>query len=150
SSGATGMRSCCGTLRGRRTGILIRSRGAERPTMRIGLTYDLRDDYLKLGYDEQQVAEFDRADTIVALEKALRALGHKPVRVGRLQSLTERLGAGERWDLVFNIAEGLSSAGIAREAHVPSLLDLHGIPYTFSDPLVCTLTLHKAMCKLAV
>jgi D-alanine-D-alanine ligase len=118
--------------------------------MRIGLTYDLRDDYLKLGFDEQQVAEFDRADTIVALEKALRRLGHRPDRIGRVQSLLERLARGDRWDLVFNIAEGLSTAGIGRESQVPLLLDLHGITYTFSDPLVCALTLHKGLCKLAV
>lgn len=120
--------------------------------MRIGLTYDLRDDYLKLGFGEQDVAEFDRADTISALERALRALGHKPVRIGQVRNLADRLasGKGESWDLIFNIAEGLSAAGIAREAQVPTLLDLHGIPYTFSDPMVCSLTLHKAMCKLAV
>jgi D-alanine-D-alanine ligase len=118
--------------------------------MRIGLTYDLRDDYLKLGFDDQQVAEFDRADTIASLEKALRMLGHRPDRIGRVQVLIDRLAKGERWDLVFNIAEGLSAAGIGRESQVPLLLDLHGIPYTFSDPLVCALTLQKAVCKLAV
>jgi D-alanine-D-alanine ligase len=30
---------------------------------------------------------------------------------------------------------------------VPALLDAHRIPYTFSDPLVCALTLHKAVAK---
>ncbi|MEX2218197.1 MAG: hypothetical protein WD749_05500 [Phycisphaerales bacterium] len=118
--------------------------------MRIGLTYDLRDDYLRLGYDEQQVAEFDREDTIVALEKAVRKLGHRPDRIGRVQSLLRRLADGERWDLVFNLAEGLSHTGIGREAQVPTILDLHGIPYTFSDPLVSSLTLHKGMCKRVV
>ncbi len=118
--------------------------------MRIGLTYDLRDDYLKLGFDEQQVAEFDRADTIVAIEKALRAMGHKPDRIGHVQHLLRRLAKGDRWDLVFNIAEGVSNTGIGREAQVPTLLDLHGIPYVFSDPLVCSLTLHKGVTKRIV
>jgi len=118
--------------------------------MRIGLTYDLRDDYLKLGYDEQQVAEFDRADTIDALEGAIRALGHHTDRIGRAGALLERLIAGDRWDLVFNIAEGSSSAGIGREAQVPILLDLHGIPYVFADPLVCCLSLHKGMTKRVI
>lgn len=118
--------------------------------MRIGLTYDLRDDYLKLGYDDQQVAEFDRADTIDALESALRSLGHEPDRIGRVGALLERLAAGARWDLVFNIAEGVSTTGIGREAQVPILLDLHNIPYVFADPLVCCLSLHKGMTKRVI
>ncbi len=118
--------------------------------MKIGLTYDLRDDYLRLGFHEHEVAEFDRVDTIEALEDALRSLGHRPERIGCVGALLERLAAGERWDLVFNIAEGKSSTGIGREAQVPTLLDLHGIPYTFSDPLVCALTLHKAVTKRVV
>jgi D-alanine-D-alanine ligase len=118
--------------------------------MRIGLTYDLRQDYLKLGYDEQQVAEFDSPETIQAIERALAALGHSTVRIGRVAELIRRLEKGQRWDLVFNIAEGLSSTGIAREAQVPALLDLYGVPYTFSDPLVCALTLHKAVTKRLV
>ncbi len=53
--------------------------------------------------------------------------------------------AGERWDIVFNICEGLH--GPAREAQVPALLDAYQIPYVFSDALVCALTLHKGMTK---
>jgi D-alanine-D-alanine ligase len=118
--------------------------------MRIGLTYDLRDDYDRLGFDAQQVAEFDRADTIDAIEAALHSLGHATDRIGHVGNLLERLRAGDRWDLVLNIAEGLSSTGIGREAQVPVLLDLYGIPYVFSDPLVCTLSLHKGMTKRVV
>ena len=43
------------------------------------------------------------------------------------------------------IAEGMH--GIGREAQVPALLDLYRIPYTFSDPLVMSLALHKGMTK---
>jgi D-alanine-D-alanine ligase len=116
--------------------------------MRIGLTYDLRDDYLKLGFDEQQTAEFDRADTIDGLAAAITAMGHQPDRIGNVRHLLDRLASGDRWDLVFNIAEGMT--GIAREAQVPMLLDLHSIPYVFSDPLVCALTLHKGLTKRVV
>lgn len=116
--------------------------------MRIGLTYDLRDDYLAEGYGEVETAEFDRHDTIDALEGALRSLGHATDRVGHLRRLVARLAAGDRWDLVFNIAEGLR--GLGREAAVPALLEAYDIPYTFSDPLVCALTLHKGMAKRVV
>jgi D-alanine-D-alanine ligase len=116
--------------------------------MRIGLTYDLRAEYLAAGYGEEETAEFDREETIDLLEQAIRELGHETVRVGSGQALVGRLAAGERWDLVFNIAEGLR--GVGREAQVPAILDLFGIPYTFSDPLVMALTLHKGMTKRVI
>ncbi|HNQ23283.1 MAG TPA: D-alanine--D-alanine ligase [Phycisphaerae bacterium] len=111
----------------------------------VGLTYDLRDDYLAAGYGEEETAEFDRPETIDAIEAALRELGYRTERIGHVRQLVDRLARGERWDLVFNIAEGLR--GVSREAQVPSILEAFDIPYTFSDPLICALTLHKAMTK---
>jgi D-alanine-D-alanine ligase len=116
--------------------------------MRIGITYDLRVEYLAAGFSEEETAEFDREDTIVAIWQALKDLGHEVDRIGNVKNLISRLVAGERWDMVFNIAEGMG--GFGREAQVPALLDAHNIPYTFSDPLVLTLTLHKAMTKRVV
>jgi D-alanine-D-alanine ligase len=116
--------------------------------MRIGLTYDLRSEYLALGYSEDETAEFDRDETISGIEGALRRLGHETDRIGHIRRLVARLAEGHRWDLVFNIAEGLN--GIGREAQVPALLDAYGIPYTFSDPLVMSLTLHKGMTKRVI
>jgi len=113
--------------------------------MKVGITYDLRDDYLKEGYSYEETAEFDRVDTIEGIEKALTALGHTTDRIGNVKQLVTRLAAGDRWDLVFNIAEGMY--GIGREAVVPALLDAYRIPYTFSDPLILALTLHKGMTK---
>ncbi len=116
--------------------------------MRIGLTYDLRSEYLALGYSEDETAEFDRDETIAAIEASLRRLGHDTERIGHVQRLVERLAQGNRWELVFNIAEGIR--GIGREAQVPAVLDAYGIPYTFSDPLVMSLTLHKGMTKRVI
>ena len=116
--------------------------------MIIGLTYDLRSEYLAMGYSEIDTAEFDRDDTIYAIEDALASLGHEADRIGNGRRLIQRLAKGDRWDLVFNIAEGLN--GIGREAQVPAILDLYDIPYTFSDPMVMGLTLHKGMTKRVV
>jgi len=116
--------------------------------MRIGLTYDLRAEYLAEGYGEEETAEFDRGETIDALENAVRQLGHQPDRIGHARQLIARLAAGDRWDLVLNIAEGLH--GLGREAQVPAILDVYRIPYTFSDPLVTALCLHKGLTKLVV
>ena len=113
--------------------------------MKIGITYDLRDEYLALGFSEEETAEFDKPETIEALEQALQALGYETVRIGNVRSLVTCLAAGERWDLVFNLAEGLS--GFGRESVVPALLEAFHIPCTFSDPAVLSLTLHKGMTK---
>jgi len=116
--------------------------------MRVGLTYDLRTEYLAAGFGEEETAEFDRPDTVEAIEHALASLGHHPVRIGHVRQLVDRLARGERWDLVFNFAEGMH--GVGREAQVPAVLDAYQIPYTFSDPLVMALSLHKGMTKQVV
>jgi D-alanine-D-alanine ligase len=113
--------------------------------MRIGVTYDLRSDYLAMGYSEEETAEFDSETTVAALCDALRELGFVPDKIGNVRRLTERLALGERWDGVFNFCEGLR--GVSREAQVPALLEAYDVPYVFSDPLTLALTLDKAMCK---
>lgn len=116
--------------------------------MNIGITYDLRDDYLKEGYGYEETAEFDRVDTIDAIDDALKGLGYVTDRIGNVRHLVGRLASGGTWDLVFNIAEGLH--GVGREALVPALLDAYRIPYSFSDPLVLALTLHKGLTKTVI
>lgn len=116
--------------------------------MTIGLTYDLREDYLKQGFTEEETAEFDKEETIAGLEQALHELGYQTDRIGHAKQLINRLAAGDRWEMVFNICEGLH--GIGREAQVPAILDVFNIPYTFSDPMVLSLTLHKGMTKRVI
>ena len=116
--------------------------------MKIGLTYDLRSDYLNEGFSEEETAEFDKESTIADIERALHHLNYLTERIGNIRHLTTRLVKGDRWDLVFNICEGLY--GIGREAQVPAILDAYNIPYTFSDPLVLALTLHKGMTKRVI
>jgi D-alanine-D-alanine ligase len=116
--------------------------------MKVGITYDLRSEYLGQGYTAEETAEFDSIETIDAIDVALCGLGHETDRIGNVRSLTRRLAAGDRWDLVFNLAEGMY--GFGREAQVPALLDAFVIPYTFSDALVLALALHKGMTKRLV
>jgi len=123
-----------------------RRRQAPRPgRLHLGLVYDLRSDYLREGFTAEQVAEFDSEETIMNLAETLRELGHEVELIGHARALAKRLVAGDRWDLVFNIAEGVS--GRSREAQVPALLEMYSIPCTFSDPLVCAMTLDKALTK---
>jgi D-alanine-D-alanine ligase len=116
--------------------------------MRVALVYDLRDDYRALGFSEEEVAEFDSVETIDQLASALKALGCEAVRVGRGQALAARLGEGERYDIVFSIAEGVK--GRSREAQVPALCELFDQPYLFSDPLAAAACLDKAVAKRLV
>ncbi|HEY3779221.1 MAG TPA: hypothetical protein VGL35_14305 [Rhizomicrobium sp.] len=118
------------------------------PKLRIGITYDLRADYLALGYGEEETAEFDSEITIDALFTALAELGYAPERIGSVRRLCERLSGGERWDCVFNFCEGLK--GMAREAQVPCLLEAYDIPCVFSDPLTLALALDKGLAKRIV
>jgi D-alanine-D-alanine ligase len=117
-------------------------------TLRIALCYDLKSDYLAAGFAPEEVMEFDEEETIAALAGALGQLGHHPERVGRGVELARRLAAGERWDLVFNFAEGVR--GRSREAQVPAVCELFDQPYTFSDPLTCAVTLDKSLAKRLV
>ncbi len=116
--------------------------------MRIGVCYDLRSDYLAMGYSEEETAEFDSEITIDAICDALANQGWQPVKIGGIKKLAEALVNGERWDAVFNFCEGMK--GLAREAQVPTLLDAYEIPYVFSDALTMALTLDKCMTKHVV
>lgn len=113
--------------------------------LKIGLTYDLRDAYLAEGFSEEQTAEFDKSDTIDFLEEAIVKTGASTERIGNARQLVQALAVGKRWDLVFNICEGMY--GAARESQVPAILDVYNIPYTFSDTLVTAYCLDKALTK---
>jgi D-alanine-D-alanine ligase len=116
--------------------------------MRIGVTYDLRKDYIALGYGEEETAEFDSEVTIDALCSALSGMGLTPVKIGNVKKLVARLAKGERFDAVFNFCEGFR--GNARESQVPALLDAYEIPYVFSDAVTLAISLDKGLCKRVV
>lgn len=116
--------------------------------MKVGLTFDLRKHYLERGFTEEETAEFDSEATIGFLEETIKSLGHQVTRIGNIYELTGLLSAGHRWDLVFNVAEGLY--GRSREAQVPAILEAFNILYTFSDPLTLALSLDKAAAKSVI
>jgi uncharacterized protein Smg (DUF494 family) len=59
--------------------------------MFIGLTYDLKSEYLKKGFLPDEVAEFDSEETIEGIESALHKLGHKTERIGNILQLADAL-----------------------------------------------------------
>ena len=114
--------------------------------MKIGITYDLKTDLpasANLPDDFQE--EFDSPVTVQGIATVLRGLGHDVALLGDGRELLERL-LREPPDFVFNIAEG-HGIGRSREARVPAVLEMLGIPYTGSDPLALSVTLDKDCAK---
>jgi D-alanine-D-alanine ligase len=110
--------------------------------MRIGITYDLKaDGAVPAHLPDDFQEEFDSPVTIEAIAAALRGLGHEVELLGDGRGLLERLLA-DPTDLVFNTAEG-QGVGRSREARVPAVLEMLGIPHTGSDPLTLAVTLDK-------
>lgn len=112
---------------------------------RIGFTYDARSEYIKIGLRDEEIAEFDRDDTISLIEESLCNLGYVVDRIGNIHNLLYRFNNKESWNLVFNICEGLY--GSSRESQVPGVLDVYRIPYVFSDSLTLAITLDKSTTK---
>lgn len=89
-------------------------------------------------------AEYDSVDTIYAIKGALEASGYETVLLEADAGLVKTL-PGSGISIAFNIAEGLRGRG--REAEVPALCNLLGIPFTGSDEVALGVSLDKAMCK---
>ena len=118
------------------------ARKKHRDQVRVGFTYNMKRVDSKAGNDAE--AEYDPPETIDAIRAAIESLGHEVVPLEATRELPQRL-AEAKVDLVFNIAEGLS--GRNREAQVPALCELVGIPYTGSDSATLSLALDKALAK---
>src|SRR5947209_5029130 len=117
-----------------------------RDVVRLGLTYNLKPAGAELAVaDNDQFEEFDSVETIEALESAIRAAGHDPIRLGWGLEMLEAMQHAHV-DGVFNIAEGVGGRG--RESQVPAVLEMLGIPCTGSDALAIALTLEKAPAKV--
>jgi D-alanine-D-alanine ligase len=93
----------------------------------------------------EETAEFDKEETITGIEDALHTLGHHIERIGHARKLMQELLVGKRWDIVFNICEGMY--GDSRESLVPALLDAYRIPHVFSGAVTLGISLNKAFAK---
>jgi len=112
-------------------------------TLKVGLTFNIKKKPGPgEGVPEDFYAEFDDEETVDAIAKALR----------RGRCGVEKIEADEeayaklvklKPDIVFNIAEGLR--GESRESHIPSILEMLGVPYTGSGPLTLAISLDKAL-----
>ena len=115
--------------------------------MRVGLAYNVKPSDPPPHLPEDAFEEYDSEETVGHICGAFASLGHEVVRLGAGPGIIDALRKG-RPDIVFNIAEG--EGGRCREAHVPALLEMLGIPYVGSDPLTLCVTLDKPVAKRLV
>ena len=114
-------------------------RAKKSQPIRVGFTYNV-----KRKADGDVEAEWDPPETIIAIANALARQGHIVVHLEATPDLPRVLAEADV-DLIFNIAEGVE--GRNREAQVPALCELLGIPYTGSDSATLAIALDKALGK---
>jgi D-alanine-D-alanine ligase len=119
-----------------------RSGRSKRTSLRVGLAFNMKRIDSNGGDDRE--AEYDAPETILAISRAIESYGHIVVPLEATTDFPWALKASNV-DLVFNIAEGMT--GRNREAQVPSLCELLGVPYTGSDSAALSICLDKALAK---
>ncbi len=115
--------------------------------MRVGLAYNVKPADLPEHLPEDAFEEFDSEATVGHIFDALSRLGHDVLRLPAGPAFLDAVRES-RPDIVFNIAEG--EGGRCREAHVPAVLEMLGLPYVGSDPLTLSVTLDKPVAKKLV
>lgn len=90
------------------------------------------------------LAEYDSEETVEGIADALRTAGHEVIYLEADTTFLDSIRQAQV-DICFNIAEGLR--GDSREAHIPALLEMLGIPYTGSKVLAQAISLDKAATK---
>ncbi len=118
--------------------------------MKIGIAFDLAptDPALRQEGPDDRFEEFDKPETVEAIAEVIRGEGHEVVLLGDGREFLTRVLADPP-DFVFNIAEG-EGVGRCREARVPAVLEMLGIPYSGSDPLTLAACLDKDVARRLV
>ncbi len=108
----------------------------------VGIVYNLKKGSNSAAPDDE--AEYDNLETVLAIQNALMTHGYQAALFEADDMLLEKL-LRQKPKLVFNIAEG--RGGRAREAQIPALLNMLGIPFTGSDETTLCVALDKALSK---
>src|SRR5262249_30990418 len=110
--------------------------------MKVGICFNLKSDApLAPGLPDDHQEEFDSPKTVEEISQVLRGMGHEVVLLGDGRDFLQRVLSSPP-GLVFNFAEGVGISR-SREARVPAVLEMLGIPHTGPDPLTCAVTLDK-------
>lgn len=106
----------------------------------------------KLGIQNKEIYS---TETVQKVANALESGGHN-VRIidgnmhviERLQSFMPSVMEGEKVGIVFNMAYGIQ--GESRYTHIPSMLEMLGVPYVGSTPSGHALALDKVLTKVII
>ncbi|CAN5316008.1 hypothetical protein BH09MYX1_BH09MYX1_67230 [soil metagenome] len=115
---------------------------SRRTSLRVGLAFNMKRIESHEGDDRE--AEYDSPKTIEAITQAIASHGHTVVPLEATADFPRALLTSSV-DVVFNVAEGIR--GRNREAQVPSLCELLGVPYTGSDSATLSICLDKGLSK---
>jgi D-alanine--D-alanine ligase len=120
----------------------------EGNSMELRLIYNLRSGHpgKKDGAPFDVDADWDIPDTISHIKKTLEKVGFNVIDICCDYEIVTKLAVSD--SLVFSICEMVG--GAYREALIPSLCEILGIPYVFSSPDVMVKTLDKNLCNLVV
>ena len=116
--------------------------------MKIGIVCNLKSAVAKNSHTDDFEEEFDSPETMQAIGAVLATKNHQIVYFAESPDLPAAL-IKDRPDFVFNFAEGRGTSR-AREARVPALLEILGIPYSGSDPFTLCVGLDKDVAKKIV
>jgi len=123
----------------------FRPQSRRKPPWRIALVANLKDECDPDSEDPPDAgAEFDRWETIENIAAALESDGHWVYFMQGDHTLPDAF-TNLRPHFCFNIAEGIGGDG--REAQVPALCELMGIPYTASRVVANAISLDKTQTK---
>ncbi|HSQ67300.1 MAG TPA: ATP-grasp domain-containing protein, partial [Polyangiaceae bacterium] len=114
---------------------------ARRTWLKVGLAFNMK--RIGSAADDRE-AEYDPPETIEAITKAIESHGHVVVPLEANADFPRAL-LTSGVDVVFNVAEGIR--GRNREAQVPSLCELLGVPYSGSDSATLSICLDKGLAK---
>lgn len=116
------------------------------------MTYDLKEDVEKALYSssylDDALEEYDAPQTVDAIAAIIESSGHSVIKLGGGKNFLNNI-LRHNVDFVFNIAEGIGNYK-SREAQVPSVLEMLGIPYSGSDPQCLSICLDKPLTKKLV
>jgi len=127
-------------------------KNADRDTVKVAIVYN-RDSKRVINLFGLPNHERIGLKTIDRIAAGLRRGGHQ-VRaiegdkdlVDNLEEFMPRVVKGELPGMVFNLSYGIQ--GQARYTHVPSILEMVGVPYVGSGPLAHSLALDKVVAKM--